>query len=124
MAVPRDQLLPVLSIARDHSSLRGGRGLSLRQLIEESRYCDLRPKIEASDLEDVLRTEPQLVEDWLAYSEDKRTSGGWAFGPSHNEGWTVYVPGGEPKSFAASAAACAEYVLRELDFWAAIGAAG
>ena len=123
MVPSRDQLLRVLSIARDHSGRRGGRGLSLRQLIEESDYRTLRPRVEASQLAAVLRAEPDLVDDWLAYSEDKRTSLGWGFGPSRGGGWLVDGPEGVREEFGSRSAACADYVLRELDFWAAIGGA-
>jgi hypothetical protein len=117
----RDQLLRILSIARDHSALRGGRGLSLRQLIEESDYRALRPRVEASQLAALLQTQPGLVDEWLAYSEDKRTSYGWGFGLSREGGWLVDGPEGVGEEFASRFAACADYLLHELDFWAAIG---
>lgn len=120
MAPFRDQILRVLLVARDHSVLRGGRGLSLRQLIEESGYRSLSPGIERSQLAVVLREEPAIVDDWLAYSEDKRTSCGWGLGPSPEGGWVVDGPDGIREKFANLEDACAEFVLRELDYWAAV----
>jgi hypothetical protein len=124
VAPTRDQVRRVLLIGRDHSTLRGGRGLSLRQLIEESGYRALRPRLRASQLEALIESEPALVDDWLAYSEDKRTSHGWGFGTAPAGGWLVDGPEGAREVFASRVAACAEFVLRELDFWAAIGSRG
>ena len=121
MAPSREQIRRILAIAHDHSGLRGGRGLSLRQLIEESDYRALRPGVEPSLLAAILEAEPNLVDDWIAYSEDKRTSFGWGFGPSRDGGWLVDGPEGAREQFASRFAACAEYVLHELNFWAAIG---
>jgi hypothetical protein len=81
----------------------------------------LRPHIEVSQLAAVLQTEPAIVDDWLAYSEDKRTSFSWGFGPSREGDWSVDGPEGVHERFASRVAACATYVLRELEFWAAAG---
>lgn len=118
MAPTREQLLSVLSIARDHSGLRGGRGLSLRQLIAESDYRAVRARIEASLLSAILRAEPAIVDDWLAYSEDKRTSSGWAFWQSRGGAWVIGDLAGAHEEFGSREFACAEFVLRELDYWA------
>ncbi len=116
----REQIRRILAIAHDHSTLRGGRGLSLRHLIDESDYRSLRPRVQASQFAAILQAEPNLVDDWIAYSEDKRTSLGWGFGPSREGGWLVDGPEGAREKFASQFAACAAYVLHELDFWAAI----
>jgi hypothetical protein len=110
----------VLSIARDHSGLRGGRGLSLCDLILECDYQNLRPQIEAGQLAVLINAQPAIVDDWRAYCEDKRTNSGWAFAPSREGKWIIYGPGGIRHSFACRFAACADYVIRELDFWTAL----
>jgi len=75
-----------------------------------------------AQVEELFESEPQLVDDWLRYSEDKRTSAGWAFF-REGETWVVSQPfpnHGTPVSrrYIAAFAACADYVLSELDFWA------
>jgi hypothetical protein len=121
MAPSRDQILRILSIARENSVITGSRGLSLRDLIEESSYRALRPHIEATQLVAVLQAEPGLLDDWIAYSEDKRTSYGWGFGPSGKGDRLVDGPDGVLERFTSKDAACADFVLHELDFWAAAG---
>ena len=63
-----------------------------------------------------------MVDDWLAYSEDKRTSCGWGVGLAPDGGWLVDRPDGVCEHFTSRVAPCAEYVLRELDYWAALDA--
>ena len=120
VAPSRDQILRVLSIAREHSATRGGRGLSLRALIEGSGYRTLRPRIGALQLASVLRSTSEMVDEWLAYSEDKRTSFGWGFGPTRDGDWMVDGPDGVHERFESRYSGCADFVLRELDFWVAI----
>ena len=117
---PDDQILRVLSIAHEHSTIRGGRGLSLRDLIDETNYRALGTCISVAQLVAVLREKPEIVDDWLAYSGDKRTSYGYGFGSSSAGAWTVDGPNGYCEQFATPCDGCAEFVLRELDFWVAI----
>ena len=70
----------------------------------------------------VLKGHRELLEGWFAYSEDKRTSGGWYLLRSGEIGRV-----GDPESqmqFESLAEAVAEYVVRELDFWAGLAKAG
>jgi hypothetical protein len=58
-----------------------------------------------------------FVEEWIRYSEDKRTSGGWYV---TEQG--IVGRAGEPDKmvFSTIEEAIAEYVVRELDYWAAV----
>ena len=51
--------------------------MSLRDALSLTAYRELRPQFEESDLLPYLREDPALIEEWLLYSDDKRTSGGW-----------------------------------------------
>lgn len=91
---------------------------SLRDLITESRYRELRPTLNRQDVADYLARHPGLVLEWLRYSEDKPTSGGWyLLHPS--TGWVVgrlAEPDEERElRFGTGPEACAEFILRELD---------
>jgi len=124
MSALEERLLQILAIAHDHS--RAGSGLALRDLIANSGFSQLRRKINATQIEKVLAKRPDLALDWVHFSQDKRTSGGWALVREGSE-WTIYGSTsththGEKLVFPSLASACAEYVLRELDFWAALSA--
>jgi len=113
-------LRKVLAIGLD-TSLRG-EGISLREALARIRYNDLRPTFGASDLVPILQKQPSTVEQWILYSEDKRTSGGWYLMESGEIG-QITAPR-KQFDFASIEEAVANYVVRELDFWAGVGDAG
>jgi hypothetical protein len=91
---------------------------SLRDLIDETGYRDLRSALNRDDVAAHLVRHPTLVLEWLRYSENKRTSGGWyLMHPS--SGWVVgRLAGPEHERelrFGSGPEACAEFILRELD---------
>jgi hypothetical protein len=106
----------VCRIARD---LRRPGAESLRALIEASSYRAVRPSLDIARLEGIVDSDPRLVDDWLRYSEDKRTSGGWAFYADDENGWVVKQPfpdeGAVDRRHSKAATACADYILTELD---------
>ena len=65
----------------------------------------------------MLRQNEALVDQWVMYSEDKRTSGGWYILAESREIGRVDVPDSIVR-FASLDQAVAEYVVRELDYWA------
>src|SRR4051812_10684982 len=67
-------LLSVLGVARA-VSVRGG--LTLRDAVARSGFANLCSSLDTESLIPLLRSDPNLVKEWLMYSENKRTSGGW-----------------------------------------------
>src|SRR4051794_26885921 len=75
-----------------------------------------------------IRDDPGLIEDWRRFSEDKRTSDGWAFEalkrwPLTRQKWKVWQPfpqddSPRPSRYDDGEIACAAYILAELDYWA------
>jgi hypothetical protein len=91
---------------------------SLRDLVAAVGYEEVRPALTRQDLTEHLARHPGLVLEWLRYSEDKRTSGGWyLLHPS--TGWLVGRLAGPEQErelrFGTGPEACAEFILRELD---------
>ncbi len=69
----------------------------------------------------VVTAHPALIEQWLSFSEDKRTTGGWYVARDGKVGQVL-----QPKTerrFATIQDAVAEYVVLELDFWSQISEA-
>ena len=91
---------------------------SLRDLVDETGYRDLRPTLSRDDVASHLVRHPKLVLDWLRYSENKRTSGGWYL-VHPSSGWVVGRLAGPEQErelrFGSGPEACAEFILRELD---------
>jgi hypothetical protein len=113
------ELLAILRIGHD-TSMRG-EGLSLRDALTRTRYRELRQEFQESDLLRHLQADASLVDEWLAYSEDKRTEGGWFLLRTALVG-QIRRPA-ESIQFSSLENAVAAYVIRELDFWASIAPA-
>jgi hypothetical protein len=107
-------LLIILRIAHD-TSMRGA-GVSLRDALSLTAYRELRPQFGESDLLPYLRDHPALIEDWLLYSYDKRTDGGWYLLQDGTIGEIGRIA--QATRFPSLEQAVAAYVVRELDFWA------
>ncbi len=54
-------------------------GSSFRDLLLDSGYCLFSRAITVGMLEGALREHPEQVENWLAWSDNKRTDSGWYF---------------------------------------------
>ena len=109
-----DNLRKILEIGKNCSSR--GNGESLGQLLIQANYLSERKKLQASDLADRIRSCPKYINEWIAYSEDKRTTGGWYL---LNTGEIGQVLKENTKiQFDSIEEAVSEFVVRELDFWA------
>ena len=91
----------------------------MRDALDRAQYRECRTGLQEADLLRLIRAEPELVDQWLAYSEDKRTEGGWYVLRSGEVG-KVMKPSSRIQ-FATVEQAIAAYVIRELDFWAGVG---
>ena len=53
--------------------------VSVHDFLKDAGYFEIRAQISEKNIYDVLVFHPDLVEDWLQYSEDKRSDHGWYF---------------------------------------------
>jgi hypothetical protein len=112
VTIPLDRLEAICRIPHalaDHS---------LGDLIAETGYRELRPALTRDLVVGYLAAHPKLVLDWLRYSENKRTPGGWYLMRTGAR-WVVGRLGGSEQErelrFGSGPEACAEFILRELD---------
>ena len=101
-----------------HATSMGGGGIPMREALKVAGYAEHRPGLTAAELRPLVADHPELIEQWLSYSEDKRTDGGWYIRRDRKIG-LVLKPGTE-RQYATIQDAVAEYVVLELDFWAHI----
>ena len=111
-----EKILAILRVG--HVVSKRGEGLSLRNALFHADYVEARKHFDAQDLLSVILKRRELIEQWLRYSEDKRTSGGWYLMDTGEVG-RADEPN-EPLNFGSIEEAVAEYVVRELDDWAAV----
>jgi hypothetical protein len=114
MSTDESSLRRILAVGHD-TSMRG-EGLSLRDALARVRYGELRMSFDQEDLLRLIRTDPNLVLQWIQYSEDKRTDGGWYIIEETREIARPRQPETK-RRFSSIEEAVAEYVVRELDFW-------
>jgi hypothetical protein len=89
--------------------------VSIIQLVDESGYRSARAALTADVVSAYLRQHPHLIDAWLAYSEDKRTSSGWYVTQRSGDSFEIgYYPNGERISASGRVAACAEFIVREV----------
>ena len=110
----KEELLHILKIG--HETSMRGEGISLVEALNRNRYKEVRASFNSTDLLPIIQEYPELVFQWVMYSEDKRTSGGYYLLESGVIGQVDPVFSAE--RFDSLQKAVAEYVIRELDFWA------
>lgn len=118
MHVEAWRLRGILRIA--HETSQRGAGLCLRDALKQARYADFRDSFGAQDLLPLIRDDRALVQQWVMYSEDKRTDGGWYLIRETRQVGRIGAPREDTLDFRSIEEAVAEYVVRELDFWAAL----
>ena len=116
MNLQHEQLLAILRIGND-SSMRG-EGVSLEQALSRVDYLNIRGQFSSQDLIPLIQEHREFMDQWIMYSEDKRTSGGWYVTEAGEIG-QVDTPS-SIMGFASVEEAVAEYVVRELDFWTTV----
>ena len=62
---------------------------SIYALLMETGYAGNPGSITVDGIRDFLSKHPDLVADWLGYSADKRTAGGWCFKEGADGGFLV-----------------------------------
>ncbi|HEV8573409.1 MAG TPA: hypothetical protein VGR43_01745 [Dehalococcoidia bacterium] len=114
------KLLAILRVGHE-TSFGANPGISLREALTRTKYRELRPSFGPEDLLPLIRANPALAEEWVAYSEGKRTTGGWYLSERGEIGriGRVFAPKSRMR-FDSLEEGVAEYVVRELDFWAGL----
>lgn len=91
--------------------------VSVLDLLRESGYLQ-SPAVLVQELEDALRSYPDLIDEWARLSEDKRTGSGWYIRRpgSQDAEWIVgYYPRGREHRFSDRFKACAFFIKQEVE---------
>ena len=93
--------------------------VSIYDLLKETGYCDNPAQISEAAIADALSRNLGLIDDWLAYSEDKRTKSGWYIRP--NDGSLIVgrfetAPATDTETvYADRIRACAVFIKQEVE---------
>ena len=89
---------------------------SMFDLLRATRYEPGRSTLTAAEVAECLRTEPNLVEEWLGYSQDQRGSPAWFVAERAPGRFEVgRLPSGDQLWFTDRIEAVAAFVVRALD---------
>lgn len=100
------------------------RDISMLDLLKCSGYLEDPSTVSDGQLEDVLRTYPELIDAWLRLCDDQRTRYGWCllrpFDSHGSADWIVVEPNGKKQlSFPNSFKACAFFVRKQIEAYEA-----
>ena len=109
--------------ADDVTSLAGRYGkqeaLSIHEMVTRTQYLERREELTVAAVRESLAASPERLAEWLEYSADKRSKGGWYIRAEHGcvEVGHLGSDGrvAEKRSYADLEEACAEFILRELE---------
>lgn len=93
--------------------------ISAFAILEQSGYLERHADVTPDLLAEILTSDASLVDDWLAYSENKRTSSGWYFLRGIPDFAIGYVSDAGHKidedTYSDGAEACSNFIKKELE---------
>lgn len=105
----------VVLLARAFAS-RGD--VTMAGLLRESGYFNTPHTVTESALNEALRANPACVDDWLLWSENKRTTSGWflrRLGPTTYEVDCIPARNDLRREFSDPLEACAAFIQHEVE---------
>ena len=93
-----------------------GRNASIYSLLLESGYFAVHDQVTEGAIHDALRGHPEVVGDWMNFSEAKRANSGWFLRRGGANGYQVgHYPDHEPVDYSDELGACAAFIKREIE---------
>ena len=94
--------------------------VSIYNLLKETGYFENHDKIFIKNIRAALKNHPECVDDWMLYSDNKRSRSGWYFKQKGTKGYIVgYLSenkgGNACKEFSNRVDACALFIKHEVD---------
>lgn len=108
-------IFKLVSLVRDFNQIRT---VSIYELLQHIGYTKNADQITEQDLYKELVANPSFVDDWLEYSEDKRTDGGWYYKQATSGKYVVGCVGNTGiavTEYEDKIKACAKFIKEELD---------
>lgn len=89
---------------------------SIYSLLQESGYSAVHDQVTEEAIHDALLRNPDVVSDWMDFSEAKRASSGWFLRREGEKCYQVgHYPDHAPIDYSDEVAACAAFVKREVE---------
>lgn len=89
--------------------------VSVYSLLHHSGYFENHHEITEDAIHEMLLGQPECIDEWVRFSDDKRSSSGW-FLQRGSKGYQVgYFPDGKAVDYFDDAVACAAFIKREIE---------
>ncbi len=92
---------------------------SIYSLLKGSGYFELYERVSESGILEVLTQYPECVNQWLDWSENKRTNSGWYFKQDERGKYIVgffpVIDGLKQIEYSDSKEACADFIIKEIE---------
>ena len=105
----------IINIPKKYHELKN---ISFVSLLRNTGYFELFDEINSNEIKEQLDKHPEWVEQWLNYSDDKRTSSGWYFTKNETGKYIVgFYPSKKFKTlgFADITEACSVFIKMEIE---------
>lgn len=89
-------------------------------LLKETGYFEMHDQVSKESIHEALAQQPECIDEWMLYSQDKRTSSGWYLKKNDEDTYIVGYfagKGGEAVQlkFIDRTVACAAFIKRECE---------
>jgi hypothetical protein len=101
------------------SKFNNAGNISIYDLLKETGYLEKYEKVSVEEIRNGLARCAECVEDWIVYSEDKRSSSGWYFKKKDNKRFVVGCidlnGNSTHNEYENGVDACAIFIKHEID---------
>lgn len=113
----KDAIEKIVHLAYDYRK-RGN--ISSLNLLKESGYLEFPDQIGEEEIAAILKLYPNLINEWLLWSENKRSTPTWFFTKDNDDGWYFVGHSPESKEFEEintkdEFKACTAFIKREVE---------
>lgn len=93
---------------------------SMHALLKDSGYFSIHGQVTEHAILEALKAHPECVHDWMAWSEDKRSSTGWFFRRNGESAFEIayfreYGDPSDVNEYSDATTACAAFIKREVE---------
>ena len=94
--------------------------VSIQDLLQETGYFEIHDEVSSERIHEELIQHPECVDEWMSYSEDKRSSSGWYLKQKDRDTYVVGFYNGKGGKnaqirYADRIDACAAFIKHEAE---------
>ena len=112
-----NQILSIIHLARDFS--KPDNNQSIYHLLESTGYFSNFDQINVAAIQSELKAHPDMIEEWLQWSENKRSNSGWYFKNENGTSIVGYYSGSKDGNsilkYSDLSEACATFIKNEIE---------